>query len=280
MVKQSVIAVMLSVFVVMGIFPIIAGIILLATKKFKASAFWSGLGSAFFATIVVAIVQGVMMGAGMTTEALTQMPAVAISNGALMLFDMAFMFIFLRFVLKKSRSYKGAVSFGCGFGLYYLVTVGMGMISYFMSASMINSGTFDSTYSLSIQMGAIDKETVLMLKNQILSLTSGELLMSIPQYCALVLSLIASAAFILWGISKGKTMQGLLISAAAHVLILLPSLLITNAYVAAAVMVVVGVGEFIPAHKLRGDITEPEEPAAVEDDFLKTVKAVQEENNG
>lgn len=280
MVKQSVIAVMLSVFVVMGIFPIIAGIILLATKKFKASAFWSGLGSAFFATIVVAIVQGVMMGAGMTTEALTQMPAVAISNGALILFDMAFMFIFLRFVLKKSRSYKGAVSFGCGFGLYYLVTVGMGMISYFMSASMINSGTFDSTYSLSIQMGAIDKETVLMLKNQILSLTSGELLMSIPQYCALVLSLIASAAFILWGISKGKTMQGLLISAAAHVLILLPSLLITNVYVATAVMVVVGVGEFIPAHKLRGDITEPEEPAAVEDDFLKTVKAVQEENNG
>lgn len=280
MVTQSTIAAMLTVLVAMGILPIIAGIILLATKKFKGSAFWSGLGSAFFATIVVGIIQGIMMGAGMTTEALTEMPFVAILNGVLILFDMVFMFIFLRFVLKKSRSYKSAVSFGCGFGLFYLVTVGMSMISYFMSATMINSGTFDSTYSLSIQMGAVDKETVLMLKNQILSLKAAELLMSIPQYAALILALIASAAFILRGVSQGKTAQGLLISTVVHVLIIVPSLVIKNVYVATAVMVVVGIGTFIFAHKLRGDITEPEEPAVVEDDFLKTVKAAQEENNG
>lgn len=280
MVTQSTIAAMLTVLVVMGILPIIAGIILLATKKFKGSAFWSGLGSAFFATMAVGIIQGIMMGAGMTTEALTQMPFIAIVNGVLIVFDMVFMFIFLRFVLKKSRSYKSAVSFGCGFGLFYLVTVGMSMISYFMSATMINSGTFDSTYSLSIQMGAVDKETVLMLKNQILSLKAAELLMSIPQYGALILALIASAAFILRGISQGKTAQGLLISAVVHVLIMVPSLVIKNVYGATAVMVVVGIGTFVFAHKLRGDITEPEEPAAVEDDFLKTVKAAQEENNG
>lgn len=280
MVTQSAIAAMLTVLVVMGILPIIAGIILLATKKFKASAFWSGLGSALLATIVVGIIEGIMMGAGLTTEALTQMPSIAIINGVLILFDMVFMFIFLRFVLKKSRSYKGAVSFGCGFGMFYLVTVGMSMISCFMSASMINSGTFDSNYSLSIQMGMIDKETVLMLKNQIISMKAAEVLMSIPQYGGLVLSLIASAAFILRGISQGKTVQGLLISAGVHVLIMLPSLVITNVYAATAVMVVVGVGAFIMAHKLRGDITQPEEPVAVEDDFLKTVKAAQEENNG
>lgn len=280
MVTQSTIAAMLTVLTVMGILPIIAGIILLATKKFKGSAFWSGLGSAFFATIAVGIIQGIMMGAGMTTEALTEMPFVAILNGVLIVFDMVFMFIFLRFVLKKSRSYKGAVSFGCGFGMFYLVTVGMSMISYFMSATMINSGTFDSTYSLSIQMGAVDKETVLMLKNQILSLKAAELLMSIPQYAALILALIASAAFILRGVSQGKTAQGLLISAVVHVLIMVPSLVIKNVYGATAAMVVVGICAFIFAHKLRGDITEPEEPAVVEDDFLKTVKNVQEENKG
>ena len=280
MVTQSTIAAMLTVLTVMGILPIIAGIILLATKKFKGSAFWSGLGSAFFSTIAVGIIQGIMMGAGMTTEALTEMPFVAILNGVLIVFDMVFMFIFLRFVLKKSRSYKGAVSFGCGFGMFYLVTVGMSMISYFMSATMINSGTFDSTYSLSIQMGAVDKETVLMLKNQILSLKAAELLMSIPQYAALILALIASAAFILRGVSQGKTVQGLLISTVVHVLILVPSLVIKNVYGATAVMVAVGIGAFIFAHKLRGDITEPEEPAVVEDDFLKTVKNVQEENKG
>ena len=62
MVSQGVLMTLLGLTVVFGIVPLIAAIVLLATKKLKGSAFWSGVGIAVIASIIGSVVSLIAAG--------------------------------------------------------------------------------------------------------------------------------------------------------------------------------------------------------------------------
>lgn len=119
MISKSVIMAILAGIAVTGLIPIIAGLVLLAMHKIKASSFWAGVLTYIIAmivyTIVGGIVSGVMMASsgslgGNMSEALE--PSVGMTVMLMVVMSAVFMLstgICIGSCMKKTRTFKGAV---------------------------------------------------------------------------------------------------------------------------------------------------------------------------
>lgn len=280
MVSQGVLMTLLGLTVVFDIVPLIAAIVLLATKKLKGSAFWSGVGIAVIASIIGSVVSLIAAGiSGITITTDGPVWILALQQGVIAAADVLLILLFFKAVLKKSVNFKGAVSLAAGYGAVNLLTYAISMISYYSTAAMINNGQFDAIYSASIQMGAISKETVIELKNQIISLSVPELLMFIPNCAAVILMIASVAVFTVKGVSNKKVLPDLGIAFALHLAVVLFATLIPNTYAAVAVILVLSVAAWIYAYRVRSDIKEPEPPKPADDSFIQTIEAAKQDSS-
>lgn len=277
MITQGVLTTMLALAAGFTVVPIIAVIILLATKKLKGSAFWSGLAIAVISNIIASVIQFVMLSAGYTVAALTETLPMMIMQLTAAVSNAAFLLLFFGAVLKGSRNMKGAVSAASGYTLFTLLSIGIQCFSLYSNAAMINLGQFDSTYAQAIQMGAADKETVTILKQSIFDTTIPSLLIYIPNIAAIFLAMTAAAVFIVKGV-KTKSASSVIIAFVMHIVFIGAVSCITNNYIAVAVGLVIAIAEFIWAMTVRGAIAEEKPAAPEEDSFLQTVQAAQSDD--
>lgn len=268
---------MLAIAAGFTIIPIIAVIILLAMKKLKGSAFWSGLGIAVISNIIVMVIQSVLLSAGYTTETIADTVPMMIMQLAAAVSNAGFLLLFFGAVLKGSRTMKGAVSAAAGYTLVTALGLGMQSFSLYSSAAMINSGMFDSTYAQAIQMGAADKETVTILKQTVLDTTVPSLLIYIPNVIAIFLAVSAAAVFMAKGV-RTKHVPSVIIAFILHIVFIAAATIISDTYIAVAVILVISGAEFIWAMTVRGAIAEEKPAAPEEDDFLRTVQAAQSDD--
>lgn len=277
MITQGVLTTMLAIAAAFTIIPIIAAIVLLAMKKLKGSAFWSGLGIAVISNILVSVVQVLMMSAGYTTTTITETLPMMIMQLIAAVSNAGFLLLFFGAVLKGSRNMRGAISAASGYTLVTLLGLGISCFSLYSSAAMINSGMFDPTYSQMIQMGAADKETVTLLKQQVLDTTIPSLLIYIPNVIAIFLAVTAAAMFIIKGV-RTKHVPSVIIAFALHIVFIGTTAAISNTYIAVAVATVLAIAEFAWAMTIRSALAEEKPAAPEEDSFLQTVQAAQSDD--
>ncbi|MGN0585914.1 MAG: hypothetical protein ACI4JF_01400 [Oscillospiraceae bacterium] len=268
---------MLAIAAAFTVLPIIAVIVLLATKKLKGSAFWSGLAVAVISNIIVTVIQLIMLSAGYTVTTITETLPMMIMQLIAAVSNAAFLLLFFGAVLKGSRNMRGAISAASGYTLVTMLGLGMQSFSLYSGAAMINSGMFDSTYAQAIQMGATDKETITTLKQTILDTTIPSLLIYIPNVIAIFLAVTAVAIFMAKG-AKTKHAPSVIIAFILHIVFIAAAAIISNTYIAVAVIFVISIAEFAWAMTVRGAIAEEKPAAPEEDDFLRTVQAAQSDD--
>lgn len=277
MVTQGVLTTMLAIAAAFTIIPIIAVIVLLAMKKLKGSAFWSGLGVAVISNIIVSVIQLALMSAGYTTETITGTVPMLIMQLTAAVSNAGFLLLFFGAVIKGSRTMRGAVSAAAGYTLITTLGLGMQSFSLYSGAAMINSGMFDPTYAQAIQMGATDKETVTLLKQTILDTTIPSLLIYIPNVIAIFLAVTAAAIFMAKGV-KTRHAPSVIIAFILHIVFIATAAVISNTYIAVAVITVISIAEFAWAMTVRSALAEEKPAAPEEDSFLQTVQAAQSDN--
>lgn len=277
MVTQGVLTTMLAIAAAFTVLPIIAVIALLAMKKLKGSAFWSGLGVAVISNIIVSVVQLALMSSGYTTETIKGTVPMLIIQLTAAISNAGFLLLFFGAVIKGSRTMRGAVSAAAGYTLISMLSLGMQSFSLYSNAAMINSGMFDATYAQAIQMGAVDKETVTLLKQTVIETTIPSLLILIPNVIAIFLAVAAAAVFIANGVKTGHIFS-VIIAFILHIVFIGAAAVISNTYIAVAVITIISIAEFAWAATVRSALAEEKPAAPPEDDFLRTVQAAQSDD--
>ena len=178
--------------------------------------------------------------------------------------------ICIKSCMKKTRSFKGGISCGLGFAAGYAVTTAIGFVSIYTIFSMINSGIFDTQYTILIEQGVLSKEDFAAMKAVYTDYTIPAIASETASTFGLSLAAAASGVFIMRFVCAKKTFLGILISA---VVILLENIsaVIPNVIAASVVPLAIGAAAMIFAFRMK-DSTAAEEVPAVKDDFLTAVE--------
>lgn len=288
MIEKSVIMASLAGIAIMGVVPVIAGFILMASGKLKASSFWAGVLSYIIGFVAFSIIGGIASAVSMI-DSVGDMNAVMEksadpSTGLIVMLSVLMAVCFIAaisicivFCMKKTRTFKGALSCGLGFGTGYMLTAAFGLFSTYLSFVQINSGEFDKQYIQLVEMGMMDKETVSMMKDVFTAVTVQETLGEIFVTVASAMIFTAAAILIMWGVCTRKTFAGVGISAVLLSLQLCISDLIPNAAAGMIVALAIGAAALIFALRMRGGIVPPEKPSYAADSFMQSVDRAKSE---
>lgn len=269
MITQSVIAMTLIGIVITGLIPIVGGIALLAMHKIKASSFWAGVLAyiaATMATGIIALIIG-LAAPGMVMNNPTAYGIISSVIAGLML--ALSMFICVNSCM-KTRTFNAALSCGLGFGAGYAVTGAIGLASFYIVFGSINSGAFDMQYAQLVKLGAIDKETVNMLKETYTSVTVMQLVQEILAAVFFAAVLTAAAVFIMRFVCCGKAALGFGSAIGALILYNVGSV-IPNAAAALIITAAIGIAALIFAVRMKEQVVPPKKEA-VTDPFMTSVE--------
>lgn len=282
MISQSVIMAVLIGIVITGLVPVIGGIVLLATHKIKGTSFWAGVLAYIIAMIVYSIIGGIISAAAMfstgdmTGASIENSPALSAGLSAILAVCLALsMGICIGSCMKKTRTFKGAVSCGLGFGVSYMITTAIGLVSYYSTFSQINSGAFDKMYAQFVEMGAMDKEMVKTMKAMYTEFTVTDSLAQIIVAIGLTALLVAAAVFIMRGACVKKLFAGMGVSALALAGASAVSAIIPNVLVGTVVAAAIGVAALIFAVRMKEQVVAPENPV-VQDSFMQSIENAKE----
>ena len=273
MITQSVIAATLIGVVITGLVPIIGGIVLMAMGKIKASSFWAGVLSYIIAIIAASIVAVII---GVAVPALTENTvALGIVSAILrgVFFALA-MGICIKSCMKL-RTFNAAISCGLGFGAGYAVTIAIGLAGSYITFGSINSGAFDAQYAQLVKMGAIDKETVNMLKETYTSFTVMTIVQEILTAVFFAAALAAAAVFVMRFVCSGKAFIGICYAMATITLYSIESI-IPNAAAAIIGAAAIGTAALVFALRMKEQVVPPEKKVVV-DPFMNSVENAKNE---
>lgn len=280
MISQNVITAVLIGIVITGIIPVIGWIVLLAAGKIKGSSFWAGV----LAYIIGFLVSS--LAAALSTlpfsERIAKDPGFMgtlsiIVNIAMFVILTLSMMICIRSCMKRTRSFKGGVSCGLGFGMAYSITSAIGFISSYYTFSMINSGEFDRQYMAVIEQGLITKEQFAEAKSVFTLMTVQDMIMQITAALGIGLALTASGVFIMNAICAKNAFPGFFISAVITSADGL-STMIPNFIAASVIPVAIGAAAIIFAFRVK-DKSVPQSAPAAKDDFLTSIENVKNDSN-
>lgn len=277
MITQSVITATLLGIVITGLIPAIGGIVLMAMGKIKASSFWAGVLAYIIAVIATGIV-AVILTVAMPDMALNNQTAYGIITVAV---TYIFMSLSMGVCIKscmKTRTFNAALSCGLGFGVSYAVTAAITLISAYITFGSINSGAFDQQYAQFVKMGAIDKETVNMLKSTYTSYTVILIVQEILTAVFFAAALTAAAVFVMRFVCSGKAFLGIC-SAMGILLLCGIGSVIPNSFAAIVVTAAIGIAALIFAVRMKEQVTPPEKEAVI-DPFLNSVAEAKKDEAG
>jgi len=284
MISKSVIMAILAGIAVTGLIPLIAGLVLLAMHKIKASSFWAGVLTYIIAMIVYSIVGGIvsavmMFSSGGMSNIVSESvePSVGMTVMLMVIMSAVFMLsmgICIGSCMKKTRTFKGAVSCGLGFGAGYMVTTAIGLVSNYMTCASINSGDFDRQYVQLIEMGMLDKEAVSAMKEVYTSMTVTDALVSIISAVVGAALFAASAVFIMRAVCARILFAGVGVSFALFAFQSMVQSIIPNAVAGVVIAAAVGAAALIFALRMREQIVPPPKPSYASDSFMQTVENV------
>ncbi len=291
MIEKNVIMAVLTGVAVTGVVPVIAGIVLLAMHKIKASSFWAGVLAYVIAFIAFTIVGGIISVTAMMSSGDMQSimngnasgvevsPVLTIIVNAIMALVFALsMSICIGKCMKNTRTFVGAVSCGLGFGIGYTVTAAISLYSLYTSFVMVNSGGFDRLYSQAVSMGAISKEQVNAMKETFTSVTAADALIQIVSAIGGAAMFAAAAVFIMRGACIRKLFTGTAAAFAAIAVQNIAEGIIPNVIAGAVISLAIGAAALIFAVRMREKITPPPKPV-YNDSFMRTVENAKEEEN-
>lgn len=283
MVSQNVIYSVLIGIVLTGVVPLIGGIALLAMGKIKGSSFWAGVLAFVIASIASGIVAGIFSFSSVLsiggeeiipTLPLWQTILIAVLSAVILGFAM----LILINSCMKTRTFKAAVSAGLGFGIPQLLTIAFGFISMYLTFSQINSGAFDQSYAMLVDMGGMSKEMVAEMKAMYTDLTVNDIIAQILAAFGNVLLMAAAAIVIMLFVTKNKAMLGTLIAIGGIGATSVVTSLITDVLVTSIIALAIGAAAFIFAYRMKGGIVPPEKTTAANDAFMQSIANAQEEN--
>ena len=273
MITQSVIAVTLIGVVITGLVPIIGGIVLMAMGKIKASSFWAGVLAYIIAMLAVGIAALII---GFAVPALAGNAALlgivsAIITGVLFALAMG---VCIKSCMKL-RTFNAALSCGLGFGAGYAVTMAIGLAGTYVTFGSINSGAFDVQYARFVQMGAMTKEDVNMLKNTFMEYTVMTIAQEILTAVFFAAALAAAAVFLMRFVCSGKASLGILSAMATLTLYSIGSA-IPNAVAAIIVTAAIGIAALVFALRMKEQVVPPEKKTVI-DPFMNSVENAKNE---
>ncbi|MBQ3162216.1 MAG: hypothetical protein IJC04_08840 [Oscillospiraceae bacterium] len=283
MISQNVIYSVLIGIVLTGVVPLIGGIALLAMGKIKGSSFWAGVLAFVIASIASGIVAGIFSFSSVLSiggeEIIPVLPLwqtilIAVLSAVILGFAM----LILINSCMKTRTFKAAVSAGLGFGIPQLLTIAFGFVGMYMTFSQINSGAFDQSYAMLVDMGGMSKEMVAEMKAMYTDLTVNDIIAQILAAFGNVLLMAAAAIVIMLFVTKNKAMLGTLIAIGGIGATSVVTSLITDVLVTSVIALAIGAAAFIFAYRMKDGIVPPEKTTAANDAFMQSIANAQEEN--
>ncbi|MCH5192954.1 MAG: hypothetical protein J1F11_03265 [Oscillospiraceae bacterium] len=283
MIAQNTIMAVLIGIVITGVIPLLGGLILLAMGKIKGSSFWAGVLAYIIAMIVYSIASGIYAATTMDLSNLasmtTEISAIAIIVMSLLL--SVFMALSMGICIAgcmKLRTFQAAVSCGLGFGVSYMLTNAIGLVSIYFQFVQINSGAFDATYRAAIENGFMTKEDFNLLKSQMINTPVSDIVLSTVNSVISALLYVAIAIFIMRGVCSKNTFTGIAASTLVMAASSLPSAL-DNIYLAMTIGSVISAAAFVFALTMKNKIVPPPKPAAmVNDPFLQAVESSRQDD--
>lgn len=291
MISKEVITAALIGIAVTGVIPVIAGLVLLAMNKIKASSFWAGVLAFVIAIVAASIISGVIstavvlssmqdgttdiMNAAMNENS-TLTSALQILIGIVIALAMAIC------VGKcmKTRTFNAALSCGLGFGISYLVMAAISFFTSYSTFSMINNGSFDSQYAPMVSQGFITKEAVNAQKEALTAMTVGDILFSIVLSIAVALLMTAGAVIVMRGVCAKKAFAGIGISIVLFAAQFGIMGFVSNTAASAIVAAAIGAAALIFAVRMGKDIVPPEKPSYANDSFMKSIENAKSDTDG
>lgn len=287
MIEKNVIMAVLSGIAITGVIPIVAGLVLLAVHKIKASSFWAGVLAFVIAFVAFAIVSAVVSVAAVMTsgnmqemmsgEAEMSTSAVIVLTVIMAVLFMLSMSICIGSCMKNTRTFVGAVSCGLGFGISYMVTTAFSFFSLYTTFVQVNSGEFDKLYSTYIDMGVMNKEQINALKESFTSYTVADILIEIVSSLAVGAVFVAAAVFIMRGACVKKLFAGTAAAFAAFTVQNVASI-IPNAVAGAVIAIAIGAAALIFALRMREKVVPPPKPSYSSDSFMQSIESAKQDS--
>ncbi len=274
MVSSNVIITSLIVFFIGGVAPAITGIILLATKKLKGSAFWCGVVAYIIILIFITVTSLYLI---ITDTEMLEPDSIfnIVLQGIYTVLNTAALAVSIFFILQQSRSYRGAISCGIGFGAVNVIATGLGMISYYYNAVLINSGRFNALYDAALELNTITDEQVTEIKRTFLELTPSDIILSLLNVIAVALLYTAMSIVIIKGLFIKKKFLLTLAAFGMHLAVTLAGLLIPDTTAAVIVITVLGAAALLCTIRL---VKEPPQPEpAKPDPFMQSVEGAKKD---
>ncbi len=280
MISQGVIYSALIGVVLAGIIPLIAGIVLLATKKIKGSSFWAGVLAFIISTIVSALASlPVILSTTSTDTITTETPLwQTIAASIISAVVLGFAMLILIKNCMKTRTFKAAVSAGLGFGIPQIITIGFGLVGMYITFAQINSGAFDQMYAMYVDTGLYTKEMVAEMKSVYTDMTVTDMIAQIVASYGNVLIMASAAIFIMIAVTQKKAMLGTLAVIGGISVTSIISSVIPNLLVASIIALAIGAAAFYFAYATREKIVAPEQPTPANDAFMQSIANVKEDN--
>jgi uncharacterized membrane protein YhfC len=156
-----------------------------------------------------------------------------------------------KWMLKNNREYKDGLSFGLGHGGIEAILIGtLGAINALVLANLVNSGAFDATVA-----PALPAEQAAFLKERVINTGFDEYLLAGIERIAAISFHIAMSLLVLLGIRQSRfifVIYAILLHALMDVT---PALyqtgIVTNIWIAEAVIVIFGIAAFIFTMRIR-----------------------------
>ncbi|MDE5993347.1 MAG: hypothetical protein K2G87_09910 [Oscillospiraceae bacterium] len=291
MISKEVITAALTGIAITGVIPVIAGLVLLAVNKIKASSFWAGVLTFVIAIVAASIISGIISTAVMLSsmeDGTTDIMNAAMNENSTLT---AALQILIGIVIAlamaicvgkcmKTRTFNAALSCGLGFGISYLVTAAISFFTSYSTFSMINNGSFDSQYAPMVSQGRITKEAVNTLKETFTAMTVGDILFSIVLSIAVALLMTAGAVIVMRGVCSKKAFAGIGISLVLFAAQFGIMGFVSNTAVSAIVAAAIGAAALIFAVRMGKDIVPPERPSYANDSFMKSIENAKSDTDG
>lgn len=289
MISREVITASLIGLAVTGVIPVIAGLVLLAVHKIKASSFWAGVLAYIIAFVAYTILSGILSVAMVVSGGLDMtgmMNAATESNSSVSIVLTICLGVVIALAMSicvsgcmKTRTFNAALSCGLGFGISYLVMSAINFYSSYSVFKQINSGEFDKAYASMVSQGFMDKETVNTMKETIMAQTAGGMVVSTVSAVAAALLMAAAAVIIMRGVCAKKAFAGIGISLVLFAAQFGLSGIIPNAAAAVIVALAIGAAALIFAVRMKKDIVPPEKPSYTNDSFMKSIENVKNDTD-
>lgn len=290
MISKEVITAALIGIAVTGVIPVIAGLVLLAMNKIKASSFWAGVLAFVIAIVAASVISGIISAAVVVSsmkDGTTDIMNAAMNENSTLTSALQILIgivIALAMAIcvgkcMKIRTFNAALSCGLGFGISYLVMAAISFFSSYSTFSMINNGSFDSQYAQSVSQGIITKDAVNKLKETFTAMTVEDILFSIILSVAVALLMTAAAVIIMRGVCAKKAFAGTGISLVLFAAQFGIMGFVSNTAVSAIAAAAVGAAALIFAVRMGKDIVPPEKPSYANDSFMKSVESAKSDTD-